>query len=184
MARTLIVGNWKMHLDTSQSSLLVHRLQERIKTTRDVEVVLAPSLLALQPLSLQIDRRKFRLAAQNAHFKDEGAFTGEVSFSMLRDLASYVIIGHSERRLYFHENLDVVRDKVAASFRNHITPILCVGESGSEKHAKETKQVLHDVFEYLLPFLSNNLVVFKQTYGLEYQIIKIQSFGVAQYLLV
>jgi triosephosphate isomerase len=140
----LLVANWKMHLNVQQSSLLVHRLQERIRIRRDIEVVLAPSLLALQPLSLQIDRRKFRLAAQNAYLKDEGAFTGEVSFTMLDDLVHYVIVGHSERRLYFNETLEVVRDKVAAAFRNEITPILCIGETQAERKAGETRQVLHD----------------------------------------
>lgn len=142
--RTLVIANWKMHLNTSQASLLLHRLHERIKIHRNVEVVLAPSMLVLQPLSMQIDRRKFRLAAQNAHHKDEGAFTGEVSFTMLQDLVHYVIIGHSERRFYFKEDLDLVRDKVAAAVRNGITPILCVGETDHERKDGETRQVLHD----------------------------------------
>lgn len=140
----MIAGNWKMHLDVQQASLLVHRLNERIKVHRDVEVVLAPSFVNLQPLSLEIDRRKFRLAAQNAHQKDAGAYTGEVSFTMLRDLVHYVIVGHSERRIYFNETLETVRDKVAAGFRNGITPILCVGENKEERHDGMTKQVLHD----------------------------------------
>jgi len=144
MNKLLIVGNWKMHLNTSQASLLVHRLQERIRTHRDIEVVLAPSNLVLQPLSLQLDRRKFRLCAQNAFHKDEGAYTGEISFTMLRDLVHYVIIGHSERRLYFHEDLEMIRDKVAAATRNEITPILCVGETHEERRQGETDQVLHD----------------------------------------
>src|SRR5476651_2516759 len=129
MRRILIVGNWKMHLNASQASLLVHRLQERVMIHQGIEVVLAPIMLTLQPMSLQIDRRKFRLAAQNAYFRDEGAFTGEVSFTMLRDLVHYVIVGHSERRHIFHEDLDMVRDKVAAAVRNDISPILCVGET-------------------------------------------------------
>lgn len=142
--RTLIVGNWKMHLNTAQASLLLHRLHERIKIYRNIEVVLAPSTLVLQPLSLQIDRRKFRLAAQNGYHKDEGAFTGEVAITMMRDLVHYVIIGHSERRLYFHEDLDTIRDKVASCVRNDITPILCVGETKAERRGGETKKVLHD----------------------------------------
>jgi triosephosphate isomerase len=133
-----------MHLNVQQASLLVQHLQENIKTQRLVEVVLAPSMLALQPLSLQIDRRRFRLAAQNAFDKDEGAFTGEVSFAMLRELVHYVIIGHSERRRYFHETLETVRDKMAAAVRNGIDPILCIGETKREREAHETKQVLHD----------------------------------------
>lgn len=142
--KTLIVGNWKMHLNVAQSSLLLSRLQKHIAGHRDIEVVIAPSTLALQPLSLQIDRRRLRLAAQNANAKDEGALTGEVSFAMLHNLVHYVIIGHSERRIYFNESLEEIRDKVAAGVRNEIMPILCVGETAHERGAGETKQVLHD----------------------------------------
>lgn len=124
--------------------MLLHRLDERTRIHRSVEVVIAPSLLALQPVSLQIDRRKFRLAAQNAFYKDEGPFTGEVSFNMLRDLVHYVIVGHSDRRHKFGESLEDIREKVAASVRNGITPILCVGETGQERQDRETAQVLHD----------------------------------------
>jgi triosephosphate isomerase len=144
MRKTLILGNWKMHLNVSQASLLLHRLQERVKTHQDIEVVLAPTMLTLQPLSVQLDRRKFRLAAQNAYQQDEGAFTGEISFTMLRELVHYVIVGHSERRIGFHEDLEIVRDKVAAAIRNEITPIICVGESTHEHMLGEGMQVLHD----------------------------------------
>lgn len=142
--KKLIVGNWKMHLNTHEASTLVHRLHEHIQAHHNVEVVLAPSLLSLQPLSTEIDRHKFRLAAQNAYYKDEGAFTGEVSFNMLRDLVHYVIVGHSERRIYFNESLETIRDKVTAAVRNKITPILCIGETHEERKAGETKQVIHD----------------------------------------
>lgn len=142
--RKLIIGNWKMNLNVSQASLLVARLDKHIKAHKDVEVVLTPSMLALQPVSVQIDRKKFRLAAQNAYFKDEGAYTGEVSFTMLQNLVNYVLIGHSERRTYFNETLDDIKNKVSACVRNGITPVLCVGETKTERHAGETKQVLHD----------------------------------------
>lgn len=158
MNRLLIVGNWKMHLNTSQASLLLHRLHERIKIHRDIEVVLAPNTLVLQPLSIQLDRRKFRLSAQNAYFKDEGAYTGEVSFTQLRDLVHYVIIGHSERRNVFNESHDEIRDKVAACVRNEITPILCVGESKTERLANETKLVLHDQLMTALSHLTGREV--------------------------
>jgi triosephosphate isomerase len=144
MSKKIVIANWKMHLNTSQSSLLLHRLHERIRIHREVEVVIAPSMLVLQPLSVQIDRRKFRLAAQNAYYQDQGAFTGEVSFTMLQDLVHYAIIGHSERRIYFNETLDIVTQKVAACVRNNITPILCIGETKQEKKLGEAKQVLHD----------------------------------------
>ncbi len=144
MKRTLIVANWKMNLHVSEASVLVHRLSERVRIHRDVEVVLAPSSLTLQPISLQIDRRKFRLCAQNAYHKDEGQFTGEISFSMLRDLVHYAIVGHSDRRYKFGEDLQTIRDKMAASVRNGITPILCVGETHQERQDGETMQVIHD----------------------------------------
>ena len=144
MKRKLIVGNWKMNLDVQGASLLIHRLDKQIKPHRDIEVVLAPSMLALQPVSQEIDRRKFRLAAQNAFYKDEGAYTGEVSFTMLRGLVHYAIVGHSERRMYFNETLEIVRDKVQAAIRNEIAPILCIGETKQERAAGETRRVIHD----------------------------------------
>ncbi len=144
MKRKLIAGNWKMHLNASQASILVHRLQERIKIHRDVEVVLIPGMMTLQPMSMQIDRRKFRLGAQNAHYEDEGAFTGETSMTMLNDLVHYVLVGHSERRHIFGETDQEAAKKVAAALRNDIMPILCVGETKHERAQKETKQVLHD----------------------------------------
>lgn len=151
----LIAGNWKMNLNTQEASVLLRHLEKRIKNYRDVEVVLAPNFITLQPLSLQIDRRRFRLAAQNAYHKDNGAFTGEVSFTMLRNLVHYVIIGHSERRLYFNESLELIRDKVAAAIRNEISPIICVGETQQERRLGETKQVLHDQISSALSNLTS-----------------------------
>jgi triosephosphate isomerase len=144
MKHILIVGNWKMNLNVHEASILVKRLDDRLSIHRNVEVVLAPNMLVLQPISREIDKRKFKLAAQNAYFKDEGAYTGEVSFTMLRHLVDYVLVGHSERRIYFEESLETIRDKVAAAIRNDIRPILCVGETAQEKKDNETKRVLHD----------------------------------------
>ena len=146
----LIVGNWKMNLTTTQASLLVHRLSENIKIHKNIEVVLAPTMLTLQPISLQIDHRKFKLASQDAYFIDEGAYTGEVSFTMLKNLVKYGIIGHSERRHIFGESLETVTKKVAAAYRNNIIPILCVGETNTERLAGETNQVIHDQVETAL----------------------------------
>ena len=122
-----------MNLNVHQSSILLHRLAENIKTHRNVEVVIAPSMLSLQPLSQQIDRRRFKLCAQNAYQVDEGHFTGEVSFAMLGDIVEYCIVGHSARRIYFGETLDIVRDKVQAAIRCGITPVVCLGETLHER---------------------------------------------------
>ena len=140
----LVVANWKMHLNVHQASVLVNKLDAKVAVHRGVEVVLAPNYLDLQPISLEIDRRKFKLASQDGYPVDEGSYTGEVSFAQLRELVHYAIIGHSERRRYFGESLELIRDKMAAAVRNGIVPILCVGETKEERQDKETKQVLHD----------------------------------------
>ncbi len=142
--RTLIIGNWKMHLNTMQSSVLLHRLHERIRIYRDIEVVIAPNTLVLQPLSLQVDRRKFRLAIQNAHYKNQGAFMGEVSMTMVRDLVHYAVVGHSERRVYFGETNKDTGEKVAAAFRNGIIPVLCVGENKTERLERYSKRAVYN----------------------------------------
>src|SRR5690348_11323769 len=133
MAKKLIVANWKMHFTVGEASLFLHKLQEKVSSYRDVDVVLTPSMLTLQSLSLQVDRRKFKLAAQNCYFRDEGAFTGEVSATMLRALVDYVIVGHSERRHIFGEDDKLIAQKVQAVLRNGMTPIICVGETADRK---------------------------------------------------
>lgn len=142
--KKIIVGNWKMNLGIHEASIFVHHLAQSIPVHQDVEVVLAPTTLALQPLSLQVNRRQFKLAAQNFYFRDHGAYTGEVSSSQLRGLTEYALVGHSERRHIFHEHDKLVRDKVQAAVRNHIKPILCVGETAHERAQHETTSVLHD----------------------------------------
>lgn len=142
--KTLIIGNWKMNLNVHQASLYIHHLSEAVAVHNNVEVVLAPPSLTLQSLSLQVKRRQFKLAAQNVYWRDEGAFTGEISASMLRGVAEYVIVGHSERRHIFGETNKDVRSKIQAVLRNDLTPILCVGETADERMAGETKHVLHD----------------------------------------
>lgn len=144
MRKKLIVGNWKMNLNTHQASLYLHKLSGLVHVRRNVEVVLAPNSLALQSLGLQIDHRQFKLAAQNCYWRDEGAYTGEISATMLRGLTQYVIIGHSERRHVFHEHDRDIRNKVQAVIRNNMKPILCVGETAMEHADDETIQVLHD----------------------------------------
>ena len=144
MAKTYIIGNWKMNFTVGESSLFLHKLQNKIHASRDIQVVVAPSLMALQPLSLQIDRRKLKLSAQNFYHKDFGAFTGEVSINQLRNLVDYSIIGHSERRHIFGETDKDISLKVAAALRNGITPILCIGETAEERKNGETADIIRD----------------------------------------
>lgn len=139
-----IIGNWKMNLNVHESSLFIARLSQGLPIKRDVEVVVCPSFLSLQPVSLQINHRQMKLGAQDCYWRDEGSFTGEVSANQLRGLAQYVIIGHSERRTIFDEDDRDIRFKVQAAIRNHIRPILCVGETEVERSEGDTAHVLCD----------------------------------------
>ena len=142
--KKLIVGNWKMNLNMCEASLYMHKLADMVPAQRTVDVVIAPTMLTLQSLSLQINRRRFKLAAQNCYWRDSGAYTGEVPAAHLRGIADYMIIGHSERRYLFHESDKETRAKVQAAVRNHIQPILCIGETAAERANGETPDVLHD----------------------------------------
>jgi triosephosphate isomerase len=145
MARkTYIIANWKMNFTPGEASLYLHRLADKIPAMRNVQVVLAPSLVSLQTLSLQINRRQFKLAAQNFYWRDYGAFTGEVSVSQIRGFVDYVIVGHSERRYVFNETYKIIAQKVAAAIRNGLTPILCIGETALERKDGETKAAIYD----------------------------------------
>lgn len=144
MRKKLIIGNWKMNLNMQEASLYLHKLMEVLKPRRDVEAVVSPTILTLQSLSLQINRRIAKLAAQNCYWRDHGAYTGEVPAAHLRGIADYVLIGHSERRYIFIESDKDIRLKVQAAIRNHLQPILCIGETAQERALGETRDVLAD----------------------------------------
>lgn len=144
MRKKLIIGNWKMNLNMQEASLYLHKLMEVLKPRRDVEVVVAPTTLTLQSLSLQINRRIAKLSPQNCYWRDHGAYTGEVPAAHLRGIADYVLIGHSERRYIFIESDKDIRLKVQAAIRNRLQPILCIGETAQERALGETRDVLAD----------------------------------------
>jgi triosephosphate isomerase len=144
--KTYIVGNWKMNLTVGESSIYLQKLLKRIKPAKGLEIAVAPSVIAVQPLKIQLDRlkSKVKLAAQNFYQKDYGAYTGEVSIMQLRGLVDYAIIGHSERRYIFGETNKDLCQKVAAAIRNDVTPILCIGETENERNFGETVAVIKD----------------------------------------
>lgn len=142
--KTYIVGNWKMNFTVGESSIYLHKLLKRVRPARGIEVVVAPSAIALPSLSLQTERPKIRLAAQNFYHRDFGAFTGEISIAQLKGIVNYAIIGHSERRYIFNESDKDIKAKVAAALRSGITPILCIGETENEKTFGETADVIRD----------------------------------------
>lgn len=133
-----------MNLTVNEASLFVHRLDDLVGKRRGVEIVLAPTMLAVQSLHLQVQHHHFNLAAQNFYWRDHGAYTGEVSASQLRGLVQYGLVGHSERRHVFGERSKDIRSKVQAAVRNGITPVLCIGETASERADGETADAIHD----------------------------------------
>jgi triosephosphate isomerase (TIM) len=143
----LIVGNWKMnatHLDAIQ---MVQKLSYRLETTdyERVEVVVAPPFTALRSVQtvLEADRMQIRLGAQNLHWAENGAYTGEISPTMLAKLAvAHVIVGHSERRAMFFETDEMVSKKAKATLAAGMTPIVCVGETLDEREAERTEEVV------------------------------------------
>ncbi len=142
MAR-LIVGNWKMNLGPGEASMLVHRLEDKIKVDSHVEVVICPPFIDIYPIWKELDRTKLTLGSQNIHYLDEGAFTGEISPAMLKGMAAYAIIGHSERRA-MGEDDKLIAKKAAAALRNEITPILCVGENLHDREHDLSVKVVVD----------------------------------------
>ena len=142
--KTYVVGNWKMNFTVGEASVYLNKIERKLPVYRDIEVIIAPPMIALQSLSLQIDRHKMKMASQNGFYHDFGAYTGETSFSQLRGLVDYAIIGHSERRYIMGEDDKTIARKVAAAIRNKIIPILCIGETESERAFGETADVLRD----------------------------------------
>ncbi|MFM8551096.1 MAG: triose-phosphate isomerase [Nitrospiraceae bacterium] len=140
MRKRLIVGNWKLHKTASEAAAFVYRLSSLAQATDDVEVVLAPPFTALQAAAqAELPTFPFELAAQNVFWEDQGAFTGEVSAPMVKELGCrYVILGHSERRRLFSEQDEGINKKVQTALHHGLRPILCIGETLAEREASQT----------------------------------------------
>ena len=141
--KPIVAGNWKMNKTTSEARDLAARLAPLVSGVKDREIVLAPTFTSLQAVSEAIKGTNMVLAAQNMHWEDKGAFTGEISAEMLLDLGcKYVIIGHSERRQYFGETDESVNKKAKQALRKGLCAILCVGETLAEREAGKLNDVI------------------------------------------
>ena len=135
MRTPFICGNWKMNKTVSEAKDMVAKLKEKVEDIDKVEIGVCPPALDLTGVQEIIKDSEIKLGAQNMHWEDEGAYTGEIAGPMLKELgAEYVILGHSERREYFGETDQTVNFKVKAAFANDLKPIICVGETLEERN--------------------------------------------------
>lgn len=142
MRRPIIVGNWKMNMTPSQTRRLIAELKPLI-SDEDCDVVICPPSCCLQAAAEALEGSSIRLGAQNVHWEKSGAFTGEVSTDMLKELnVEFVIVGHSERRQYFAETDITVNKRARAAIAAGLTPIICVGESLAERESGKTESVV------------------------------------------
>src|SRR4030042_1728365 len=142
MWEPLIAGNWKMNTTVNEAKNLVQAILNQLDGTDSVEKVLCPPFISLADVKEILKDTSVGLGAQNMYFEDKGAYTGEISPVMLKDLCDFVIIGHSERRQYFFETDELVNKKVKKAFEYGLKPILCVGESLQDNEAARTEQVV------------------------------------------
>jgi triosephosphate isomerase len=143
MREWIVAGNWKMHNTIQESMALAKAIVEGVKAIKKGEVVLAPPYTALASVYETIKGSRVTLAAQNMFYEDKGAYTGEVSPGMLKDIGcAYVIIGHSERRKYFHEQDNDVNLKGKKALTTCLKPIMCVGETDEERAKGITQAVV------------------------------------------
>jgi triosephosphate isomerase (TIM) len=142
MRTPLVAANWKMNKTVEEARALVYAMSARLREIKGVEKVLCPPFLSLLAVHALLEGSDLGLGAQNMYWEEKGAFTGEVSPLMVKELCQYVILGHSERRAYFGETDETVNRKILAAQKFDLTPILCVGETLEQYESKQTAEVV------------------------------------------
>jgi len=138
-----VAGNWKMNTTVTEAEKIVIEMLGKLDRVEEVEKVLCPPFISLVAINMMLHDSSIKLGAQNMYFETKGAYTGEISPLMLRELCEFVILGHSERRWYFGETDEIVNKKVKAALANNLKPILCVGERLEENEAGKTDEVIN-----------------------------------------
>jgi len=155
LRKPIIAGNWKLNKTIKDAIELVTLLKRELLDVTEVDIVVCPVLTALSSVSDALIDTNIGLGAQNLYWEDEGAFTGEASAPLIKEAgAQYVIIGHSERRQFFHETDQTVNKKIRAALKHGLTPIVCIGEVLAEREAGKTEKVINEQFHGSLKGLS------------------------------
>jgi triosephosphate isomerase len=142
MRTPLVAANWKMNKTVEEARSLVYAMSARLREIKGVEKVLCPPFPALQAVRALLEGSDLGLGAQNMYWEEKGAYTGEVSPLMVKELCQYVILGHSERRAYFGETDETVNRRIRAAQKFDLTPIFCVGETLEQYESKRTAEVV------------------------------------------
>lgn len=155
MRKPMMAGNWKMNKTVPEALALARRIHARVGGSAVVEQLLCPPSICLHALKALTEEMPFSLGAQNCHWEESGAYTGEISPAMLRGLADYAIIGHSERRQLFGESDETVNKKSRAALAHEITPVVCVGESLEQNERGQTGETINRQVRAALDGLSS-----------------------------
>ncbi|MEI8143025.1 MAG: triose-phosphate isomerase [Candidatus Berkelbacteria bacterium] len=147
MKKSIVVANWKMNMGISDAHVLATEVRNGLSGIGSVEVVLCPPSIWLSEVKQIIGNKKISLGAQNMFYEPEGAYTGEISPTMIKEVADYVIIGHSERREYFGETDHDVNEKTISALRAGLIPIICVGERKEKNNIVEPVKELREALE-------------------------------------
>ncbi len=161
--KPMVAANWKMNKTAFEARELIQAMLPELKKIEAVDIVLCPPFTNLSLVCEQIAETDLKLGAQNMHWQEKGAFTGEVSASMLADFCDYVILGHSERRQMFGETNETVNKKAHTALAHNLKPIICVGESLEQNQAGETAQVVEtqcrESLQDITPEQAQNIVI-------------------------
>lgn len=157
--KSLIVANWKMNMSIKESISFINKFKTLIKNNKN-DIVICPPFTLLNTVKELVKNTNIKLGAQNMHFEGQGAFTGEISASMLKDVGcEYVILGHSERRQIFDEADSLINKKIKVALKNNLKPILCIGETLKQRNNNETMKIIKNQINGSLKNIKEDIVV-------------------------